>query len=752
MKKSFLKLCISCALVMVLTVVFSVVAVSSVSAYDFDEEVYYPAYKTFDLGSFSYTDKNGVIWTGSLVDVQKDDADYGEEEFYAMISGCKNCGPEIVIPPTIKDNSGNTIKVGIVGNSDGARFNAVQSEGSEIGRIYFPDTVFLICKEAFDDEGDEIELYDLLEYIELPNNKDLVIGNSAFCGAGQNNALGMTLKFGSKPLYILDNAFKGCTGLESLEFPQGSTISEYAFTGCTGLTKVTNAPTEMSLDSDLLTEIIFDPTLTEVGGVWGLDGLKTVTLPENITYLGGFPYCPNLTTINNLNWDTIKEVGTGFNGCHSLKLENVKWPRNSLGYEFYDSGLVSISLRSDIQLIMQGSFVKCPNLQSIYVASGNGYYISKDGVLYEDGGNTLMKYPAGKSNGGAYTIPDDAYNLQSFAFDSCSFSEIILPPNFRKLYCGGLMETYDDSDIEYYPFDRMASDCVISYIKNSYIDDSMYGEITNIYSDANKKARGVKTNITLNRTTGESLPITYELNGGINNSNNPSTFVAGTSFRVYDPYKEGYIFDGWDHYVDCYMEAGVCTPMRYELISGTTLTAKWKEISKDTDPTNSTGGSSDTATSNGEQAASKLPAKGSTLNVSGGSKVKVLDPEAMTVAFTKAKNTKNVTVPATIKYDGNIYKVVQLNAKAFTGKKIRTVTVGKNIKKIQKNTFKGSPATKLILKSKLLKKSRVKGALKGSKIKTVQVKVGKKSLNKKYVKKYKKFFTKANAGKKVTVK
>ena len=55
-------------------------------------------------------------------------------------------------------------------------------------------------------------------------------------------------------------------------------------------------------------------------------------------------------------------------------------------------------------------------------------------------------------------------------------------------------------------------------------------------------------------------------------------------------------------------------------------------------------------------------------------------------------------------------------------------------------------------KSKKLKKSSVKGSLKGSKIKTVQVKVGKKKDNKKYVKKYKKIFTKKNAGKKVKIR
>ena len=58
----------------------------------------------------------------------------------------------------------------------------------------------------------------------------------------------------------------------------------------------------------------------------------------------------------------------------------------------------------------------------------------------------------------------------------------------------------------------------------------------------------------------------------------------------------------------------------------------------------------------------------------------------------------------------------------------------------------------MILKTKLLKKAKVKGSLKGSKVKTVQIKVGKKAENKKYVKTYKKIFTKANAGKKVTVK
>lgn len=113
----------------------------------------------------------------------------------------------------------------------------------------------------------------------------------------------------------------------------------------------------------------------------------------------------------------------------------------------------------------------------------------------------------------------------------------------------------------------------------------------------------------------------------------------------------------------------------------------------------------------------------------------------------------NVKVPDTVKLaDGKIYKVTVIAAKAFTGAKVRTVTIGKNVRTIKKYAFKGSKATKLIVKSKNLTGKSVAGSLKGSKIKTVQVKVGKKSLNKRYVKKYKKIFTKKNAGRKVTVR
>ena len=130
----------------------------------------------------------------------------------------------------------------------------------------------------------------------------------------------------------------------------------------------------------------------------------------------------------------------------------------------------------------------------------------------------------------------------------------------------------------------------------------------------------------------------------------------------------------------------------------------------------------------------------------------MIDSSAHTVRLIKAANKKSFSIPSTINWTGETFMVSEIGSNAFIGKKIRSVTIGKNVKKIKKNAFRGSSATKMIIKTKKLKKTSVKGSLKGSKIKNIKVKVGNKSQNKKYAKKYKKIFTKKNVGRKVVIK
>ena len=134
-----------------------------------------------------------------------------------------------------------------------------------------------------------------------------------------------------------------------------------------------------------------------------------------------------------------------------------------------------------------------------------------------------------------------------------------------------------------------------------------------------------------------------------------------------------------------------------------------------------------------------------------GDTYKITSTKNRKVSFIAAKNRKSVTVPATIKVSDQIYKVTDVGAKAFTSSKIHTVTVGKNVNRLMKNAFRKSGATKIILKTKGLKESTVKGSLSGSKVNTIKISIGSKKVNNTYVKKYRKIFTKSIVGRKATV-
>ena len=71
--------------------------------------------------------------------------------------------------------------------------------------------------------------------------------------------------------------------------------------------------------------------------------------------------------------------------------------------------------------------------------------------------------------------------------------------------------------------------------------------------------------------------ITYELNGGINNINNPSSYTYGQEIKIYNPTKENYVFAGWS------LKNSSNAPVldyviRKEMGVDITLVAHWTEI------------------------------------------------------------------------------------------------------------------------------------------------------------------------------
>lgn len=144
---------------------------------------------------------------------------------------------------------------------------------------------------------------------------------------------------------------------------------------------------------------------------------------------------------------------------------------------------------------------------------------------------------------------------------------------------------------------------------------------------------------------------------------------------------------------------------------------------------------------NKPSADNKLPVAGTTKKV-GKAVYKVIksDAKAGTAAIVKLnnKNEKKFTVPATVKIDGVTFKVTEISKNAFkNNKKLRQVTIGKNVTKIGANAFSGDKSLKKItIKSKSLKKvgkNTFKGIHKNCKIKVPAKKLAgyKKLLNKK---------------------
>lgn len=104
-------------------------------------------------------------------------------------------------------------------------------------------------------------------------------------------------------------------------------------------------------------------------------------------------------------------------------------------------------------------------------------------------------------------------------------------------------------------------------------DDSTYAP-TYLYSENSPATEGnfwhyVDEKITIWPRT---KSITYELDGGVNNENNVSRYKEGTIVKLYNPTKEGAIFNGW------MLDGEIVTEIPATATGNITLVATWKEI------------------------------------------------------------------------------------------------------------------------------------------------------------------------------
>ena len=128
-------------------------------------------------------------------------------------------------------------------------------------------------------------------------------------------------------------------------------------------------------------------------------------LPVTAISVGAF-YLSTITSIEVP--DSVTSIGEmAFLGCTSLK---------------------SVKLSTGVAKIDKNAFGSCSALQEIQVAKDNPNFSSLNGVLYSKKQDTLVIYPAAKTDA-AYTIPSCVTSVAMYAFSENPYLETLTIPN-----------------------------------------------------------------------------------------------------------------------------------------------------------------------------------------------------------------------------------------------------------------------------------------------------------------------------------
>ena len=588
------------------------------------------------------------------------------------------------------------------------------------------------------------------------------IGYSAFenCTNLEAVSIPSTITEWSEPSHD-NNAFMGCTKLKELELAEGLTIlGQKAFYGCTSLEKV-RIPSTIETFHD---KVFSDCT-----------SLKEVELPEGIKQIGyqAFAYCAleEVTIPSTLEyWPLIHANGimatphdnSTFWGCDSLRkvvfteglktlynfqgtsrcplVKEIEIPGSveDLAYSFDNSQyLEKVTLKEGIQKIGAYAFRKCTSLKEIRFPST---IMSKESTSFTDVKSVerIVFSPLGMPGAGANLTSffDSTKEMYILSDSETAYRDIKLAAD-GKVYCPQDSKTYETYQSQGNLGDRLVALPTTGAEAVGYEGD---------YDEQEHDA------VTLSGIQ-EGDQVYYRLNG-------EKTFrtempkVKETGTYTVEVYVER---PGVEQLMSGYsvlkVEAKVTEPATPSPSPSPSPT-----LGGNVTPTPTPGGNATptpTPGGNGGQATpTPKPPVDSQLQVgskvtAGKFKYKVTNATAgklaVAVQAPKSKTAKSVVIPATVKVQGSTYQVTSIAANAFKNcKKLKSVTIGKNVTSIGKNAFSNAKALKKITVKTTKLKSVGKGAFKGIHKKAV-IKVPKAKL-----KKYQKLFK--GKGQKKTVK
>lgn len=221
------------------------------------------------------------------------------------------------------------------------------------------------------------------------------------------------------------------------------------------------------------------------------------------------------------------------------------------------------------------SFLVIPDKYKMIYMLYDGLNDSRNPLNYEEG-ETLYLYDAtkrGNSFGGWYSN-------DSFASDTKIISPFVAPNNAMTVYAKWMPNIYN---ISYNVLDGATNTNPNTYTYGTttvlsdaekigyeflgwYTDDVYSNQITEIGSDE------IDDKVLFGKFEPKVYSMIYELNGGVNNDRNPSTYTTDAEVRLYNPTRDGYDFGGW--YYDSSFNNSVSSPF-IAPPENTTVYARW---------------------------------------------------------------------------------------------------------------------------------------------------------------------------------
>ena len=270
---------------------------------------------------------------------------------------------------------------------------------------------------------------------------------------------------------IGENAFRGCSGLTSVNIPDIVTNIGYsAFDGCGSLTGsliipdlVTDIGNSAFSDCTGLTSLTLGNSVIYIGNsaFSGCSGLTSVTIPNSVNtiFSEAFYGCDGLISVNyngdiegwcNISFD---EYGNPVSYAHNLYinnelLTNLIIPETITRIKAYlftgDTCITSLTIPNSITSIGKYAFDSCSALTSITMGTGvesigenafrnTGWYNNQsDGVLYLDNGWCLGY--KGNQPTGDLVLEEVTKGIVSYAFYNCrGITSVTIPSSVERI-------------------------------------------------------------------------------------------------------------------------------------------------------------------------------------------------------------------------------------------------------------------------------------------------------------------------------